>query len=158
MTATTHDTDTWRRVQQAAQASPMLTPQALAAEASLDVADIEAAATAGWVRIVNPHNGYRRYVVRDDWMQHAMHTYPAAHGGADDLDAMATYARELEAMRADPVGATEIATRCGVQRDTVAKWAARHEADWPAPRWTVGGRPAWEWRDVADWLRRTDRW
>lgn len=50
----------------------------------------------------------------------------------------------------DPVGAVEIAARLGVKRDTVDHWRRRHAA-FPPPRWTVGGRPAWAWADVAAW-------
>ncbi len=57
---------------------------------------------------------------------------------------------------ADPVGATEIAQRVGVGRATVEQWTRRH-SDFPAPRWTVGGRPAWDWSDLEPWLRATHR-
>lgn len=56
----------------------------------------------------------------------------------------------------DPVGAVEIAARAGVARATVDQWRIRH-ADFPEPRWTVGGRPAWNWDDVEPWLRSTGR-
>jgi hypothetical protein len=56
----------------------------------------------------------------------------------------------------DPVGATEIAHRAGVVLATVDAWRRRH-ADFPAPQWTVGGRPAWNWPDVAAWLTATNR-
>lgn len=49
----------------------------------------------------------------------------------------------------DPVGITEIAQRLGVQRATVDVWRARGVL--PEPRWTVGGRPAWNWPDVHAW-------
>lgn len=56
----------------------------------------------------------------------------------------------------DPVGAVEIAQRAGVARATVDQWRWRHE-DFPAPRWTVGGRPAWNWDEIAAWLSNTGR-
>lgn len=52
----------------------------------------------------------------------------------------------------DPVGAVEIATRAGVKRSTVDQWRTRHADTFPAPRWQVGGRPAWNWDEIADWL------
>lgn len=54
-----------------------------------------------------------------------------------------------------PVGLAEVAVLLGVQRDTVDKWQTRGVL--PAPRWTVGGRPAWPWADIEDWARRTAR-
>jgi len=27
----------------------------------------------------------------------------------------------------------------------------------PAPRWTVSGRPAWDWTEIETWARRTGR-
>lgn len=56
----------------------------------------------------------------------------------------------------DPVGATEIANRASVLRATVEQWTRRH-ATFPEPRWTVGGRPAWNWPDVEEWLHMTKR-
>lgn len=53
-------------------------------------------------------------------------------------------------MTADPVGAVEIAERLGVKRRTVDQWRQR-ELGFPVPRWTVGGRPAWDWPDVEAW-------
>ena len=53
-------------------------------------------------------------------------------------------------MKADPVGAVEIATRLGVKRTTVDQWRQR-SIGFPEPRWTVGGRPAWQWEDVEAW-------
>lgn len=57
---------------------------------------------------------------------------------------------------ADPVGSVEIAARHGVSRSTVDQWRQR-DLGFPAPRWTVGGRPAWEWADVLAWLHATGR-
>lgn len=56
----------------------------------------------------------------------------------------------------DPVGAVEIAERLNVKRRTVDQWRQR-ATDFPAPRWTVGGRPAWNWDEVEAWAKRTDR-
>lgn len=50
----------------------------------------------------------------------------------------------------DPVGAVEIAARLGVKRGTVDVWRQR-AIGFPEPRWTVGGRPAWDWPDVEAW-------
>lgn len=61
-----------------------------------------------------------------------------------------------ESEDADPVGIKEIAARAGVDREAVERWRERHP-DFPAPRWTVGGRPAWNWPTVAVWLGQTAR-
>lgn len=50
----------------------------------------------------------------------------------------------------DPVGPPEIAERLGVKRRTVDQWRQRR-LGFPEPRWTVGGRPAWNWPDVSAW-------
>lgn len=55
----------------------------------------------------------------------------------------------------DPVGSEDIATRLGVKRDTVKMWKQRGLL--PEPRWTVSGRPCWNWPDIEDWARRTRR-
>jgi hypothetical protein len=55
-----------------------------------------------------------------------------------------------------PVGATDIAERTGIDRDTVEVWSRRY-ADFPPPRWTVAGRKAWAWADVVAWLRSSGR-
>lgn len=62
----------------------------------------------------------------------------------------------LAAAAGDPVGIPEIAERLGVQRNTVDQWKLRH-ATFPAPRWQVGGRPAWAWPDIATWAAETGR-
>lgn len=53
----------------------------------------------------------------------------------------------------DPVGAVEIAARLGVRRQTVDQWRIRRL--FLEPRWTVGGRPAWDWPDVERWAQGT---
>lgn len=58
-------------------------------------------------------------------------------------------------MDADPVGIKEIAERLNVKRQTVDTWLQRHLL--PAPRWTVGGRPAWNWPDIQQWATDTGR-
>lgn len=55
----------------------------------------------------------------------------------------------------DPVGSDDIATRLGVQRHTVTMW--RHRGLLPEPRWTVSGRPAWNWPDVQKWAKDSGR-
>ena len=55
-----------------------------------------------------------------------------------------------------PVGVVEIADRTGVKPITVRKWAERHAA-FPASRWRVSGNPAWDWDEVRNWLRDTER-
>ena len=54
-----------------------------------------------------------------------------------------------------PVGAAEIAARLGVRPQTVHTW--RHRELMPEPRWTVSGQPAWDWREIEAWARRTGR-
>ena len=56
----------------------------------------------------------------------------------------------------NPVGITDIARLADVKPDTVHHWRIRH-ADFPAPRWTIGGRPAWEWRDIEAWIAARKR-
>lgn len=58
----------------------------------------------------------------------------------------------------DPVGMTEIAARLGVSLKAVQNWPARPGARFPPARWTVGGRPAWDWQqDIEPWARETGR-
>lgn len=65
----------------------------------------------------------------------------------------------------EPVGLVEIADRLGVSRSAVDLWrfrdkdAAKHpdRERMPEPRWTVGGRPAWNWSDIERWARKTGR-
>lgn len=56
----------------------------------------------------------------------------------------------------DPVGTVEIAARFDVTRKAVDAWRTRH-LGFPEPRWTVGGRPAWDWPDVEAWGKKTRR-
>lgn len=58
-------------------------------------------------------------------------------------------------MTADPVGLVEIAQRLGVTRATADQWRVRGVL--PAPDWTVGGRPAWDWPTIEAWARATGR-
>lgn len=55
----------------------------------------------------------------------------------------------------EPVGIVEIADRLGVSRLTVDSWQQRRRL--PEPRWTVGGRPAWDWAAIREWARETGR-
>lgn len=55
-----------------------------------------------------------------------------------------------------PVGTKEIADLLRVPRDTIKKWRERY-SDFPDPRWPVGGNPAFDWWEVAGWLRATNR-
>lgn len=55
--------------------------------------------------------------------------------------------------KCDPVGAVEIAARLGVQRRTVDSWRQR-DIGFPEPRWSVGGRPAWNFDDVQAWHQK----
>jgi hypothetical protein len=59
------------------------------------------------------------------------------------------------ATNCDPVGTVEIAERLGVTRRTVETW--RYRQLLPEARWTVGGGPAWQWRDIERWARETGR-
>ena len=53
------------------------------------------------------------------------------------------------------MGTREIAERLGVTRKAVEAWRIR-DLGFPEPRWTVGGRPAWDW-EVKDWAHKTGR-
>lgn len=55
----------------------------------------------------------------------------------------------------DPVGSNDIAARLGVAEQTVKTWKQRGVL--PPPSWTVSGRPAWNWPDIAKWARETKR-
>ena len=56
----------------------------------------------------------------------------------------------------DPVGTVEIAKRLGVARRTVDQWRQR-KTGFPEPRWSVGGRPAWNYDEVLAWAKETGR-
>lgn len=49
----------------------------------------------------------------------------------------------------EPVGLVEIADRLGVPRGQLD--VMRHRGQMPEPRWTVGGRPAWDWSTIEGW-------
>lgn len=55
----------------------------------------------------------------------------------------------------EPVGLAEIADRLHVARRTVDSWQNRGLL--PEPRWTVGGRPAWDWDTIRTWAVETGR-
>lgn len=61
----------------------------------------------------------------------------------------------MKAEPCDPVGSDDIADRLGVKRQTVAMW--RYRSLLPAPKWTVSGRPCWNWPDVLAWAKETGR-
>lgn len=48
---------------------------------------------------------------------------------------------------------SDVARRTGVSPKTVDFW--RTLPEFPEPRWSVGGRPAWDWDEVNAW--RIDR-
>jgi hypothetical protein len=60
-------------------------------------------------------------------------------------------------MACDPVGTVEIAERLNVTRSAVDAWRTRPGRGFPDPKWTVGGRPAWDWRDIEKWAKQTGR-
>jgi predicted DNA-binding transcriptional regulator AlpA len=151
-------------IRTAASAHPMSSPEELAEHAGATPDQVREAVKLGWARAVDPHGPGPIRIVRDNWMQDAMAAWffseavviEAMAGRPPSPEAMQVHARHLEGLRADPVGATEIAGRVGVERATVEQWTRRH-ADFPRPRWTVGGRPAWDWCDVVPWLASTGR-
>lgn len=53
------------------------------------------------------------------------------------------------------MGLVEIADRLGVRRNTVDAWRLRGVM--PKPKWTVGGRPAWDWPVIERWALDTGR-
>ncbi len=70
-------------------------------------------------------------------------------------DKPTTSARTPPTLGVDPVGELEIGQRLGVRAQTVAQWHYRGQL--PLPRWTVSGRPAWNWPDIARWARQTGK-
>lgn len=60
------------------------------------------------------------------------------------------------ALMPPPVGTVEIAERLKVSRAAVDAWRSRNTG-FPEPKWTVGGRPAWDWTDIEAWARKTGR-
>lgn len=60
-----------------------------------------------------------------------------------------------DAAVADPVGLSDIDERLGMAKGTAKHWNLRKLL--PPPKWTVSGRPAWEWRDVEKWASKTGR-
>jgi hypothetical protein len=67
--------------------------------------------------------------------------------GRDDTDPT----ERPSTLGVDPVGMAEIGARLGVRRQTVAQWRFRDLL--PPERWTVSGRPAWNWPDIEQWWR-----
>ncbi len=53
------------------------------------------------------------------------------------------------------VGLADIAERLAVDRNLLDQWKFRGLL--PEPEWTVGGRPAWNWRTIEKWARETGR-
>lgn len=64
----------------------------------------------------------------------------------------------------DPVGTKEIAERFGMSVRTLEQILYRSRqgkipVPFPEPRWTVSGRPAWDFnRDIAPWMRAREKW
>ena len=56
---------------------------------------------------------------------------------------------------ADPVGLSDIADRLGVARQTAKQWQLRGQL--PPAKWTVSGRPAWDWPTIEKWAKKTGR-
>jgi predicted DNA-binding transcriptional regulator AlpA len=102
-----------------------------------------------------------RLVARSDIFDAIRYAAEDQDHGLDEftLNAMTANVMELVDQAiydVDPVGLVEIMHRCGdVSRTTVDRW--RERAKFPQPRWTVGGRPAWMWREVEAWGRSTGR-
>lgn len=90
--------------------------------------------------------------------QLADHLERMARGNGEPLTraALIEIAEQIRSSEPDPVGAVEVAERLNVKRRTVDQWRQR-ATDFPAPRWTVGGRPAWNFDDVEAWAKRTGR-
>lgn len=57
---------------------------------------------------------------------------------------------------ADPVGAYEIAERCGITRQAISHWSKRYD-DFPDPRIRLRSIRVWDWQEVRVWLIQTYR-
>jgi hypothetical protein len=69
---------------------------------------------------------------------------------------MARRASLSAATAPEPVGLAEIARRSGVKLQTAQMWNWRGLL--PPPRWTVSGKPAWDWhQDIVPWFNRSGR-
>jgi acetyl-CoA acetyltransferase len=55
----------------------------------------------------------------------------------------------------DPVGASDIAQRLGVQAATVARW--KYRGLLPEAEWQVSGLPCWNWPVIEKWAKGTGR-
>lgn len=53
------------------------------------------------------------------------------------------------------VGLADIADRLDVSRTTVDQWKWRGVL--PSPKWSISGRPAWDWPDIEAWAKETGR-
>jgi hypothetical protein len=73
----------------------------------------------------------------------------------DVRDKATVPAHQPATLGVDPVGELEIGQRLGVRAQTVAQWHYRGQL--PPPRWTVSGRPAWNWPDLERWARQTGK-
>jgi len=51
------------------------------------------------------------------------------------------------------VGAVEIVRRLGIKRATFDMWRWRGRL--PEPKWTIGGRPAWDWHEFEAAVRES---
>lgn len=66
-------------------------------------------------------------------------------------------------MQPEPVDATMIADRLGVNADTVHTWRKRTKREggggpgMPDERWMFGGVPVWEWTEILVWAGRSGR-
>lgn len=65
---------------------------------------------------------------------------------------------DCAAMAGDPVGQEDIAKRLGVTPQAVKLWRMNERETlepFPEVRWTISGRPAWDWGDdILPWLKR----
>lgn len=51
------------------------------------------------------------------------------------------------------VGMMEVASRLGVQKQTVRAWRQRDYLDFPEPLVVVSRTPLWRWSDVKRWAQ-----